>query len=189
MAVSRQPVNVSDRDLVDPACVVASTAVLGNGRIDSIADIVYVRRDRFDPAQSRAVAADVAELNARLVEEHRHCVLIGFGRWGTSDPWLGIPIEWSNISAARAIVETTLPSRRVDPSQGSHFFHNLSSFGVMYFTVRTDVDPPIAWDWIEAQPAVHSTEYAVHVHIDTPLQIAVDGRSGRGLIRRQEPLP
>jgi pyruvate phosphate dikinase-like enzyme len=184
MAVWREPISVTAADWDDPACLVASQAALGNGTADDVADVVFVRRDRFDPAQSPAIAAEIADLNHALVAARRPYLLIGFGRWGSSDPWLGIPIDWSGIAGARAIVETTLPSRRVDPSQGSHFFHNISSFGVLYFTVRPDVDPPIAWNWLEAQEVAHATEHVVHVRLRHPLRIAVDGRCGHGVIRR-----
>jgi hypothetical protein len=184
MAVSTQPVSVSDEDLRDPACLVASSAVLGNGRENSIADIVFVKRDRFDPAHSRQIAGEVADFNHALAAEHRPYLLIGFGRWGSADPWLGIPVQWSSIAAARTIVETTLPGRPVEPSQGSHFFHNLSSFGVVYFTVRPDVDPSIAWEWLETQPLARATTYVSHVRLDRPVRVEVDGRSGRGVIRR-----
>lgn len=184
MAVSREPVAVEPADLADAACVVASDAVLGNGRVDDIRDVVFVRRDRFDPSRSHAVAADIAELNQRLVADRRPYLLIGFGRWGSADPWLGIPVVWSDIAGARAIVEATPPGRHVDPSQGSHFFHNLSSFGVLYFTVRAGVERPIDWEWLERQPIAATTSYASHVRLDRPLTIAVDGRSGRGVVRR-----
>ena len=184
MALSTQPIVVTAADLADPACLVASEAVLGNGRVDGIRDVVFVRRDRFDAARSRAIAADIAELNHALTAERRPYLLIGFGRWGSADPWLGIPVVWSDIAGARAIVETTPPDRHVDPSQGSHFFHNLSSFGVLYFTVRPGVDAPIDWEWLERQPIAQETEYASHVRLDAPLTIVVDGRSGCGVVRR-----
>jgi hypothetical protein len=185
MAVSRQPVEV-DFSPADPSCIVASDAVLGNGDNAGVSDIVFVRRDRFDPAASRAIAADIGELNAALVAQRRPYLLIGFGRWGSSDPWLGIPVDWTSITGAKAIVETMLPSRRVEPSQGSHFFHNIASFGVLYFTVRPDVDPPIRWEWIERQPMVGGTSFVAHARTAQPLRIAVDGRSGRGVIRSGE---
>lgn len=184
MAVSRAPVTVAAADLADPGCVVASDAVLGNGRVDDIRDVVFVRRDRFDPSRSHAAAAAVAELNRQLVAEQRPYLLIGFGRWGSADPWLGLPVVWSDIAGARAIVEATPPGRHVDPSQGSHFFHNLSSFGVLYFTVRAGIERPIDWEWLERQPIAATTTYATHVRLDRPLTVAVDGRSGRGVVRR-----
>lgn len=182
MAVSTQPVVVEQRDFESAACVVASDAVLGNGESREISDIVYVRPDHFDPSRSRDVGADVATINADLVAAGRPYLLVGFGRWGTSDPWLGTPIEWGNIGGARAIVETTAPDRHVDPSQGSHFFHNLSSFGVLYFTVRPGIDRPIDWNWLESLPRAHETALVRHVRAGLPLVIKVDGRAGRGVI-------
>jgi pyruvate phosphate dikinase-like enzyme len=189
MAVWREPVHVAAADQRHPRSIVASDAVLGNGTSADIADVVFVRPDRFDQAESRAVAAEIADLNQALVAERRPYLLIGFGRWGSSDPWLGIPVDWSSIAGARAIVETTLPHRRVEPSQGSHFFHNLASFGVLYFTVRPDIDPPIAWSWLEAQPIVRATGHVAHVRLSRPLRVAVDGRSGRGVIQHDEEPP
>jgi hypothetical protein len=184
MAVSRQPIVVTAADLADPACLVASEMVLGNGRLEGVRDVVFVRRDRFDAARSRAIAADVSDLNRALAAARRAYVLFGFGRWGSADPWLGIPVDWSDIAGARAIVETSPPDRHVDPSQGSHFFHNLSSFGVLYFTVRAERDAPIDWAWLERQPVAADTAYATHVRLDAPLTIAVDGRTGRGVVKR-----
>jgi hypothetical protein len=184
MAVSRRPVIVTSADLADPACLVASEMALGNGRVEGIRDVVFVRRDRFDAGRSRAVAADVADLNHGLAAARRPYLLLGFGRWGSADPWLGIPVEWSDIAGACAIVETSPPGRHIDPSQGSHFFHNLSSFGVLYFTVRAERDAPIDWPWLEGQPVAVDTSFATHVHLSGPLTIAVDGRSGRGVVKR-----
>lgn len=184
MAVSHEAIVVTTAEMTDAASVIASDAVLGNGRFDEVRDVVFVRRDRFDAGRSTAVAADVAELNHILVGEQRPYLLIGFGRWGSADPWLGVPVVWSDIGGARVIVETTPPGRRVEPSQGSHFFHNLSSFGVAYFTVREGVDPPIDWEWLERQAVTHETTYASHVRLADPLAIAVDGRTGRGVVRR-----
>jgi pyruvate phosphate dikinase-like enzyme len=187
MAVWRDPVTITAAEWDDRRRLLASTAALGNGRTSDVADVVYVRRDTFDAAHAAAIAGEIAQLNLPLVAERRPYVLIGFGRWGSSDPWLGIPVDWSSIAGARVVVETTLPSRRVDPSQGSHFFHNISSFGVLYFTVRPGVDPPIAWEWLEAQPVAHATPHVVHVRLRHALRIAVDGRVGHGVIRRADP--
>ncbi len=110
-------------------------------------------------------------------------MLIGFGRWGSSDPWLGLPVRWAQISGARVIVEATLPHAQPDPSQGSHFFHNLTSFGVSYFTVRPGDTHAVDWDWLDAQPAAAETEFVRHVRLAAPLRVEVDGRSGRGVIR------
>lgn len=165
--------------------LLASEEVLGNGVVEGVRDVVYVRPDRFDAGQTRRVAADVSRINASLAEAGRPCLLIGFGRWGSSDPWLGIPVDWSGICAAKAIVEATLPSMNVDLSQGSHFFHNISSFGVSYFCVRHDGDRSIDWDWLEGHAAVAETELVRHVRLPAPLLIRVDGRSGRGVVLKE----
>lgn len=109
-------------------------------------------------------------------------LLIGFGRWGSSDPWLGTPVTWSQIGGARAIVEATLPAMNVDLSQGSHFFHNISSFNVSYFSVPFGGDFPIDWEKLARQGAESETEFVRHVRLPAPLHIAVDGRQGRGAI-------
>ena len=108
--------------------------------------------------------------------------MIGFGRWGSSDPWLGIPVNWGQISGARVIVEATLEGMTIEPSQGAHFFHNISSFRVSYFTVHHESATPIAWDWLSRQRVVRQTDYVRHVELDQPLLVKVDGRSGRGTV-------
>jgi len=176
-------VEVDDAALAAPGVLVGSRAVLGNGVTDGLADVVYVKRERFRFADSRRVAEDVEALNHRLVAEGRGYVLVGFGRWGSSDPWLGPPVRWAQISGARAIVEAALPHAQADPSQGSHFFHNLTSFGVSYFTLRPDETQAVDWAWLDAQPPASETELVRHVRLAAPLRVEVDGRSGRGVIR------
>ena len=118
-----------------------------------------------------------------FVESKRPYLLVGFGRWGSSDPSLGIPVQWSEICAVKALVEATLPAINVEPSQGSHFFHNISSFGVSYFCVPYDGDYRIDWEWLARQPVVAESENVRHVRAAAPLQVKVDGRTGRGLVR------
>jgi hypothetical protein len=186
MAVPGEAISVSDDDLASPRALVASDRVMGNGRLDDLRDVVYVRPDAFDPAESRTVARELTAVNARLLHAGRHYLLIGFGRWGSADPWLGIPVEWDNISQARAIVETQTERLLAEPSQGSHFFHNLSSFAVLYFTVpyagpyagRARVD----WEWLLGQPAAGESPFVRHVTLPAPLSIRVDGRTGRGVV-------
>lgn len=185
MVVSDLTVNVPWEDLQDPCALVASETVMGSGVVDTIRDVVYVRPDRFEGRHTPAIAAQIDGINRRLMDQGRTCLLIGFGRWGSSDPWLGIPVNWSQISSARAIVETTLPGMNVDPSQGSHFFHNLSSFKVSYFTVHHEGRFRIDWDWLAQQPAENETEFVRHVRLAAPLQVKVDGRTGRGVILRE----
>lgn len=121
-------------------------------------------------------------LNASLIAAGRPYLLIGFGRWGSSDPWLGIPVTWPQISGARVIVEATLPDMHVDASQGSHFFHNMISFHVPYFTVRHTHGGRIDWAWLERQSVVSETQLVRHVRAEAPLRVRVDGHQGRGVI-------
>ena len=117
-----------------------------------------------------------------LVSEKRKYVIIGFGRWGSSDPWLGIPIEWGQIAGAKVIVESTLPDMNVELSQGSHFFHNLTSFKVSYFSIHHSGDYKINWEWLENQKISNETEYLKHISTPSPIKIKVDGKKGLGVI-------
>ena len=182
MMVAGESVQVEEADLDSDCALVVSQSVLGNGEDNSIADVVYVNPAAFEPRFTPQIAAEIEALNRTLLQENRPYVLIGFGRWGSSDPWLGIPATWPQISGARVIVESTLPEMHVDASQGSHFFHNMISFHVKYFTVRHTADRGIAWDWLAAQPAWSGTAFLRHVRLDMPLHVRVDGRHGRGVI-------
>jgi hypothetical protein len=162
---------------------------MGNGVVETILDIVYVKPESFEPRLTRQVAAELEQLNRRLLEENRSYLLLGFGRWGSSDPWLGIPVSWGQIAGARVIVESTLPGMDVEPSQGAHFFHNIISFQVCYLCVRHENDAGAAgrgidWKWLDSQPGVAETDHVRHVRLDEPVTIKVDGRSGRGAVWR-----
>ncbi len=165
-----------------PHILLASDTVMGNGRNLGIYDVVYVKPESFDAARTKEIAGEIGLLNQRLVREMTPYVLIGFGRWGSSDPWLGIPANWSQVAGAKVLVEATLPTMNVDLSQGSHFFHNLSSFRVSYFSVRHDGPFEIQWDWLNRQRAVTQTAHVRHVRLTNPLSVLVDGHSGRGVI-------
>lgn len=182
MMVSGERVDVSADELDGPRVLVSSDRVLGNGVRDGLTDVVYVKPGTFDARHTRAIAQELEALNRRLVEAGRNYVLIGFGRWGSSDPWLGIPVTWPQISAARVIVEATRSDMNVEASQGTHFFHNMTSFQVAYFTVRHDGQPRIAWRWLDGLPAASETDFVRHVQAPEPLQVRVDGRVGRGVI-------
>lgn len=184
LLVAAEAVSVPVESLDDSGVVVASDSVLGNGVVADLADVVYLRPGSANLEHSRVIAKEVEVINHDLVAAGRPYVLIGYGRWGSSDPWLGLPVRWSQISGARVIVEASLPHAQADPSQGSHFFHNLSSIGICYFTVRHSGTHPIDWAWLDAQPAALETEYVRHVRLTAPLRVEVDGRSGRGVIRR-----
>jgi len=130
-----------------------------------------------------AHAAQLEAINRRMLNDRRPYLLIGFGRWGSSDPWLGIPVEWSQVSGARVIVEASTPEMNVELSQGAHFFHNLTSFQIFYFTINHAGPYRIKWEWLNQQNAVYQTEFIRHITLARPLNIKVDGRSGRGVIR------
>ena len=182
MAVSSEIVEVSADELLDTHAIVASDRVMGNGIETGIRDIVFVRPENFSPLRTPEIAKDLEAINRKLSDDHRPYVLIGFGRWGSSHPSLGIPVDWSQISGARAIVETTLSDMNVELSQGSHFFHNLSSFRATYFMVRHDGQFPIRWEWLNRQPVVGETELVRHVQPALPITVRVDGRTSRGVV-------
>jgi hypothetical protein len=182
MAVSDQVVDVTVGDLSDQRAIVASDMVTGNGTADDIQDVVFVRPDNFSPLNTLAIARELESVNGELRDQKRPFLLIGFGRWGSSHSSLGIPVDWSQISGARAIVEATLPEMNVELSQGSHFFHNLSSFRASYFMVQHGRNFGINWDWLNTQPVVNKTGLICHVRPSERLSLRVDGRTGRGVI-------
>lgn len=184
MAAGKERVDVPVQAPAGWRPLLASDRAMGNGVVEGLSDIVYVKPSAFELEHSRATAAEVDAVNQKLLEEGRSCLLIGFGRWGSSDPWLGIPVQWSQICMAKVVVEAAVEGVRVDPSQGSHFFHNLSSFHVSYFTVRQGEDA-IDWAWLDAQPAVTETAYVRHVCVPA-IRVAVDGRTARGVIYRTD---
>jgi hypothetical protein len=187
MAVSGDVVDLDLAAIPRNDLLLASERVMGNGIVADVRDVVYVRPDRFEARHTPAIAEELSRINRRLADDGRPYLLVGFGRWGSSDPWLGIPVEWSQINGARSIVEATLPGMNVEPSQGSHFFHNISSFGVTYFTVPYDGEAGVDWDALARQPAEHEGALVRHVRLDEPLRIEVDGRRGAGAIRWGRP--
>jgi CheY-like chemotaxis protein len=169
---------------VDPAGLVCrSTMVLGNGRIQNMRDAVVVDFHRFERGRSQEVAEAVAEFNAKLGLENRPYLLIGVGRLGSNDPWLGIPVEWDEISGARVIVEAGFRDFRVTPSQGSHFFQNLMAFQVGYFTVNPDAgEGSVDWNWLASHPAVEENGCVRHLRFPDPLLVIMNGKSREGMI-------
>jgi hypothetical protein len=184
MMISDEAVDVPPEALVGPDVLVGSEQALGNGTRDDIADIVYLKPDVFDARETRTIARELERVNAGLADKGVPYLLIGFGRWGSSDPWLGVPVEWPQIGGARIIVEATLPAMNPDLSQGSHFFHNLISFRVMYLSLRHGGPHSVDWDWLGQQPVVAETTFVRHVRLEHSLSIRVDGRHGRGVIRK-----
>ncbi|MFO8063033.1 MAG: PEP/pyruvate-binding domain-containing protein [Spirochaetota bacterium] len=183
LVVGRETVEVSTEEAEPENVVCVSNQAMGNGLFEEIYDLVYVDPDSFDAGRSTEIAREVGHINSKLVAENRHCILIGFGRWGTSDRWLGIPVDWGQISMAQVIVESDLGNFRVDPSQGSHFFHNLISLRLGYFHIRSERrEEFILWDWIRELPVAEETTYVRHVRLDKPFTAKIDGRSSRGVI-------
>jgi len=160
--------------------VCSSPSVLGNGTVDDLRDIVVVDFHHFDRSRSLEAAGEVARCNAGLIAERRPYLLIGVGRWGSHDPWLGIPVSWDQISGARVIVESGFRDFRVTPSQGSHFFQNLTSFQVGYFTVNAD-EGFVDWDWLAAQ-GIRQHGLVQHLRFEEPVVVLMDGRKSRGII-------
>ncbi|HYN43581.1 MAG TPA: PEP/pyruvate-binding domain-containing protein [Thermoanaerobaculia bacterium] len=183
MAFSSAAVEVS-ATLEGFAPLVLSDAVLGNGMEESVADVVFVKPGVFEQRNAPLAAEEVAALCRPLREARRPFLLIGYGRWGSSDPWLGIPVGWGDVAGARAIVEATLPGRPVEMSQGSHFFHNLAAFGVSYFSVPSVDDGAIDWGWLERQEVTAERTVTRHVRIQGRLRVEIDGRTGHGAIWR-----
>jgi hypothetical protein len=169
---------------VDPAQLVCrSTSVLGNGRIENVYDLVVVDSQRFERSRSQEVARAVAHFNAVLSADNRPYLLIGVGRWGSNDPWLGIPVEWDEISGARAIVEAGFRDFRVTPSQGSHFFQNLTAFQVGYLTVNPDAgEGSIDWQWLAEQAAIDEQGCVRLLRFSQPLRVTMNSRSSQGVI-------
>lgn len=184
MAVSTDIVDVSEDDLYKENVFAFSSMVLGNGNNESIRDIVYVRRDNFDVFKTYEICTDLEKINESLIKDNTPYLLMGFGRWGTSDPTAGIPVNWGQISGAKAVLEAALSNVNFEQSQGSHFFHNVTGFGVYYFSVPFNKTDLIDWDWLDSMPAIHETEKVRHVKLKEPLKIKVDGRSGRGVISK-----
>jgi CheY-like chemotaxis protein len=169
---------------VDPeALICRSTSVLGNGRIQNLRDLVVVDFHRFERGRSQAVAEAVAHFNAKLMDRERPYLLVGVGRWGSNDPWLGIPIEWDEIAGARVIVEAGLRDLTVTPSQGSHFFQNLMAFQIGYFTVNPETGQGLLdWQWLGAQHAIEEQECVRHLQFEEPIVVVMNGMTREGMI-------
>lgn len=156
---------------------------LGQGIMDDIQDVIYVKTEGYSASNNQLIAYDIEKLNKRFLDEGKHYILIGPGRWGSSDTWLGIPVKWPNISAARVIVEAGLTNYRVDPSQGTHFFQNLTSFGVGYFTINAYMNDGLYnQELLNSMPAVEETKYLRWVRFDKPLAVKMNGKKKLGVV-------
>ena len=160
---------------------------LGHGIVNDIYDVVYVKTEGYTASNNQLIAYEIEKLNRKFLDEGKHYVLVGPGRWGSSDTWLGVPVKWPHISAARVIVEAGLTNYRVDPSQGTHFFQNLTSFGVGYFTINAYMNDGLYnQEFLNAQPAVEETQFVRHVRFEQPIVIKMDGRKKIGVVMLPE---
>ena len=181
---SKQMLDEDVAAIADDRCLLRSHKSLGNGVCEDVTDVVYVKYDdNFSAMNNHRVADDIERINRKFVAQDKGYVLVGPGRWGSSDPWLGVPVKWPHISAARVIAEVALKNYRVDPSQGTHFFQNLTSFGVGYFTIDTNTaDGLFRKDILDSMPAVEETDYVRHVAFPTPVRILMDGMKQEGAV-------
>ncbi len=170
-------VKISDDEIARSFCV--SSRALGNAEKNDMADILFVKPDAFDPAKTPQIAREIGELNAGLLNKSRKYLLVGPGRWGSADRWLGIPVSWAEICGVGAMVETSSAELRADPSQGSHFFHNITTLGITYATVLDEDSDFVDWNWLTSQPLANETAHIGHIQLDKPFILKVDGRSSK----------
>jgi CheY-like chemotaxis protein len=181
----REELNIGETPDKDLIC--RSSQVMGNGLLDDIHDVIVVNKEKFDRSKSVSVAQDVGAFNMQLRAENRRFVLIGVGRWGSADPWLGIPVTWDDISGASVIVESDFSDMRVTPSQGTHFFHNLNAFKIGYFTIGGErSDDFVDWDWLMSQKPISTRGLISHLRFDSPLTVKMDGHNNNGVIIKPE---
>lgn len=173
-----------DLDTIDEQrAIIVSGAALGNGVFEGIRDVVYVRTRAFDPGRTKEIAAEVGRINEGFVKRGESYVLVGPGRWGSTDPWLGVPVKWAQISAARIIVEAGMENFRIDPSQGTHFFQNVTSFGVGYMTVNPHTgDGRYDTEFLDSMKSVSESELVRHVRFGETMEILIDGRKNKGVV-------
>ncbi|MCP4692214.1 MAG: phosphoenolpyruvate synthase/pyruvate phosphate dikinase [Desulfobacterales bacterium] len=186
MATGRESFQVS----IDPGEIEKafcySTRSLGNGEHTGISDIVYVKPDRFRPEATVRIAGEIGDVNAGLLKEDRKYLLVGPGRWGSSDHWLGIPVQWKDISSVGAIVELRNNQLKVDPSHGSHFFQNITSLGIHYITVTEDEEDFFNWGWASSQQVVQDLEFLRHIRLENPFLLKIDGRESTCVMMEHE---
>ena len=181
---SKQVLEEDLQKIPDDKCLLRSHNSLGHGISEDVVDVVYVKTDdNFTAANNPTIAYEIESINQKFLDAGKNYILIGPGRWGSSDYWLGIPVKWPHISAARVIVESGLKNYRIDPSQGTHFFQNLTSFGVGYFTINTYKNDGIFQkEVLDQMPAVEETQHVRHVRFSRPLKIMMDGKKQEGIV-------
>jgi len=176
----RLEVQISEQEINKAFC--RSKQALGNGKNEEMADIVYVKPDDFKLGEMQRIAEEIDRINSGLIKEKRPYLLVGPGRWGSSDRWLGIPVQWRNISGVGAMIELRNDKIKADPSQGSHFFQNITSLGIHYITVTEGSDDYFNWEWLNSQPSVQETSYLRHVKLDKPFTLKIDGKKSQCVI-------
>ncbi|HKL38485.1 MAG TPA: hypothetical protein VJ876_06270, partial [Bacteroidales bacterium] len=168
--------------------LIYSDSALGNGKLDEIYDFVYVKPQNFTSLKSKEIAYELSNINEQFKKEGRNYILVGPGRWGTADPSLGIPVKWAYISQARVIVESGLDNYRIDPSQGTHFFQNLTSFRIGYFTINPYLkDGHYDLDYLDQCKPTFENEYIKHIQFKHPLKTHIDGKNSKGVIFKPQP--
>lgn len=182
---SKEMINEDIGSIAQDNAIITCKSALGHGITNDLYDLVYVKPEAFSAVNNQRIMSEIEQINRQLIADNRHYVLVGPGRWGSADPWLGIPVKWSHISNARLIVESGLSSYRVDPSQGTHFFQNLTSFGVAYFTINPYLkDGTYDTDFLNAQSAIYESDFIRHVRFEKPIIMKVDGRKNKGVVMK-----
>jgi len=183
MASARQNSRLDLEEVPRERLVCSTPTALGTGIYEDVTDVIYVRPGEFDAGRTVEIAEEVGRINFQLRDDERNCLLVGPGRWGTADRWLGIPVDWEQISEARVIVEVELKDFKVKPSQGTHFFQNLTALQIGYLTIRRNQPQHfIDWSWLESREAVAETEFIRHLSFPEPLEIRIDGQTARGAV-------
>ena len=184
IAASISDTNMDWEAVDSDKALIYSESALGTGFVEGVRDVIYLRSENFDPAKTQIMADEVTRLNSKMREEGCGYLLAGFGRWGSSNPWLGVPIKWSDISEVKVIVECGLDNFRIEPSQGTHFFQNMTSFGVGYMTVNPYAgEGKLDFATLDAMPALYESEFIRHVRFDEPLEICIDGVKNKAVVR------
>jgi hypothetical protein len=182
MAIPTDIIHVSEDEMQGENVLLASNGVLGNGIVENIKDIVYVKPESFELRNTKLMVPELELFNNQLLKDNLPYLLIVFGRLGTADPWLGIPVQWGQVCGAKVIVEATLANVRVELSQGAHYFHNIINLGIKYFSLPFKEQCMVDWKWFASQEIINETQFLRHVRLKKPLKILVDGRRSRGVI-------
>jgi hypothetical protein len=181
--LSRELEELDVGDHAPETLLCSSSQVLGIGKVDDVRDVVMVDIDTFDRSRSEEVAREVGRFNAILLEKNIPYLLIGVGRWGSADPWLGIPATWDQLCGAKVIIEAGLRDFKVEPSQGAHFFQNIIAYRIGYFTVNPDSGEGLLdWDWLREQKAIEESRYVRHLRFSHPLVVRMNGHRNQGVI-------